>query len=270
MPTLARGDATLHYSLAGEGPPILFIQGVGVIGAGWQPQVDMLRERFTCCTFDNRGIGQSTSERPPASIEQLAGDALALLDTLGWAQAHVVGHSMGGLIAEQLALAARERVLGLALLCTPASGRAGARPSARIAWIGMRSRVGTRAMRRRAFLELVLPRAMQTNAAELDAWAERLALLFGRDLADNPPIVLQQLRAMAKHDVRARLHELAGVPTLVVSAREDPIAPPQAGASTAASIPGATHVVIEDASHGVPITHAARINALVAEALAKP
>lgn len=266
MPTLDRGDATLHYALTGEGPPVLFIQGVGVVGHGWRPQVDALCDRFTCCSFDNRGIGRSTTARPPTSIEQLAADALALLDALGWARAHVVGHSMGGLIAEQLALDAPTRVRSLSLLCTPASGRAGARPSARIAWIGLRSRVGTRAMRRRAFLELVLPRALQVDAGGLDAWAERLAPLFGRDLADNPAIVLQQLRAMAKHDVRARLHALAGIPTLVVSAGEDPIAPPRAGAATAASIPGARHVVL-DASHGVPITHAERINALLREQL---
>jgi pimeloyl-ACP methyl ester carboxylesterase len=266
MPTLERNDAAIHYSLAGAGPPTLLIQGVGVIGAGWQPQVEVLREHFTCCSFDNRGIGKSTCVRPPDSIEQLAGDALALLDALGWARAHVVGHSMGGLIAEQLALEAPARVLSLSLLCTPASGRAGARPSPRVAWIGLRSHVGTRAMRRRAFVELVLPRVMWGDTARRDAWAERLAPLFGRDLADSPPIVMQQLRAMAKHDARARLPELAGIPTLVVSAREDPIAPPQAGASTAASIPGATHVVIEDASHGVPITHAPRINALLADA----
>lgn len=267
MPTIERDDATIAYEREGVGPPVLLIQGVGVIGAGWRPQVEGLRDRFTLASFDNRGIGRSRAAAGPTSIEAMAADALALLDALGWARAHVVGHSMGGLIAEQLALDAPERVRSLALICTPASGRAGARPSLRIAWIGLRMRVGTRRARRAAFLELILPASLRETTGHLDALAHEYAPLFGRDLADNPPIVLAQLRAMAKHDVRARLAELTGIPTLVVSADEDPIAPPAAGRDTASRIPGARHVVLPDTSHGVPITHAGRVNALLAEHL---
>lgn len=264
MPTLARPDTTIHYEVDGSGPPVLLIQGVGVIGAGWTPQLDGLRDRFTLCAFDNRGIGRSAPLVQRTTIEAMASDALALLDALGWARAHVVGHSMGGLIAEQLALDAPTRVRSLALLCTPASGRAGARPSPRIAWIGLRGRVGTRAMRRAAFLELVLPRSARVGA-DMAALAERLASLFGRDLADNPPILMQQLRAMSRHDITGRLSALASIPTLVVSAEEDPIAPPSAGRATAERIGSARHVELEDASHGVPIHQADVINRLLAE-----
>jgi aminoacrylate hydrolase len=264
MPSFAHGDITLHYDLRGEGPPVLLIQGVGVVGNGWRPQVDELHDRYALCSFDNRGIGRSIAPKGPTSIEAMAADALALLDHLGWERAHVVGHSMGGLIAEQLALDAPKRVRSLALLCTPASGHAGARPPLGVLWIGLRGRVGTRAMRRAAFCELVMPRSHLADA-DRQAMAERLAPLFGRDLADNPAIVMQQVRAMSKHDVRSRLGELAAIPTLVLSAVEDRIAPPQAGSDTASRIPGARHVVLDDAAHGVTISHPTEVDALLDE-----
>ena len=96
MPTLERPDTTIHYEVDGSGPPVLLIQGVGVIGAGWMPQVEGLRNEFTLCVFDHRGIGRSGSIGRRLSIEAMAGDALALLDALGWERAHVAGHSMGG------------------------------------------------------------------------------------------------------------------------------------------------------------------------------
>jgi pimeloyl-ACP methyl ester carboxylesterase len=264
VPTLERPDTAIHYEVEGSGPPVLLIQGVGVIGNGWRPQLEGLRDRFTLCAFDNRGIGRSAPLAQRTSVEAMAGDALALLDALGWERAHVVGHSMGGLIAEQLALDAPARVSSLALLCTPASGRAGAWPGLRVIWLGLRGRVGSRAMRRRAFLELVLPRSAFAEA-DVAALAEQLAGLFGRDLAESPPILLQQVRAMGRHDITGRLSALASIRTLVVSADEDPIAPPSAGRATAERIGGARHVELPDSSHGVPIHRAELVNRMLAE-----
>ena len=151
---------------------MIFVQGVGIHGGGWRPQVDALRARFTCLTFDNRGIGRSSPVRR-LTVEQMAGDVLALMDACGWADAHLVGHSLGGLVALRVALAARGRVRSLALLCTFARGRDAAR-SARMVWLGTRSRVGTRAMRRRAFLGIGLP-PMPSPAGILEAIAAGLA-----------------------------------------------------------------------------------------------
>lgn len=264
MPTLALADTTLHYELHGAGPPVLLIQGVGVIGHGWRPQVDALQDRYSLCSFDNRGIGRSAPLRGLTSIEAMAADARALLDQLGWSQAHVVGHSMGGLIAEQLALDAPSRVRSLALLCTPASGRAVARPSLGMMWLGLRGRVGTRAMRRRAFLEVIMPRSRLVDV-DSEAMAEELGPYFGRDLADNPAIMLQQVRSMAKHDLSRRLGELASLRTLVLAAEEDRIAPPTVGRSTAARIPGARYVELADAGHGVTLSHPREVTVILDE-----
>lgn len=102
-----------------------------------------------------------------------------------------------------------------------------------------------------------------------DAVAESLIPIFGHDLADQPPIVMKQLAAMRVYDATPRLGELAGLPTLVVSAAYDPIAPPTAGRVLAAGIPQARYVEIADASHGVPIQQADRINTMLREHLAQ-
>ena len=250
--------------LVGTGSPVLFIQGVGVHGDGWLPQVDALSPRYACLTVDNRGLGGSQALGPEKpTVPLMVDDALGLIDRAGWGDCHVVGHSMGGHIATALALAAPKRVRSLALLCTSARGKDMPPVSASFLRTSLRSRVGTRRQRRRAFLEIVMPKAMR-ETEDLDAWAERMAVLFGHDLADTPPVVMKQIGAYRAHDATARLTELASIPTLVLSATEDPLSPPALGRALADGIPGARHHVIE-ASHGVTITHAAEVNRLLEE-----
>jgi pimeloyl-ACP methyl ester carboxylesterase len=259
---ILRDGCLLSHTIRGDGPPIIFIQGVGVSGSGWEPQVDFLAQHFRCLTFDNRGIGLS---QPPDSghlasltVPQMAGDALALMDAQGWESAHVAGHSMGGLIALEIALQARERVRSLALLCTFARGSIATTLSPAMLWTGLRTRLGTRAMRRRAFLEMTMPPGVPADPVQIGA-------LFGHDLADQPPITMKQLAAIRKHDVTARLPELAGISTLVLSASGDRIAPPFAGHAIAAGIPGARYVEIPGAAHGVTLQEPSEVNALLAE-----
>jgi pimeloyl-ACP methyl ester carboxylesterase len=258
----------LVYDVRGDGPPVLFIQGVGVHGDGWTPQTDVLARRFRCLSFDNRGMGRSQPDGGFISVEQMADDALAILDAEGVESAHVVGHSLGGLVALSVALEARPRVLSLALLCTFADGRAAAPLTLRMMWLGLRTRFGTRRMRRYAFLRLVMsPSAVE--GANKKVMAARLAGLFGHDLGEQPPVVSQQLAAMRKYSVADRLGELAGLPTLVMSAAHDPISPPKVSQALADGIPGARHVAFADAAHGLPIQHADRVNALLMEHLEK-
>ena len=121
----------------------------------------------------------------------------------------------------------------------------------------LRMRIGTRAMRRNAFLELIMP---DRYLREIDraALAARLAPLFGHDLAEQPSIVMKQLRAMSAYDAGARLAGLAKIPTLVVSAAEDRIALTASGRALAAAIPNARYLEIADAGHGLPIHRAER------------
>jgi len=261
------GGATISYKVRGSGPPILLIQGVGVAGDGWLPQVDGLADRFTLVTFDNRGIGASTlgwaTRGQLYSVELLADDALAIMDQEGIDQFHVVGHSLGGCVAEEVALRAPSRVRGLMLFCTFHVGRDGAGMTFDMLVMGLRTRIGTRAMRRNAFLELVMPpeALARVDRAEL---AARLAPLFGHDLADSPPIVMRQLQALARYDARERFRELKHIPTLVVSASLDRIAKPASGRALAAAIPGAEYIEIAGAGHGLPIQEPQKVNDLIA------
>lgn len=271
--TLDHRGSRIAYDVQGQGPPVLLIQGVGVHGEGWRPQLDALTDRYTCLWFDNRGMGRSQPAGVPGAeitVQQMAEDAAALLDAAGWEAAHIVGHSLGGLVALHLALTAPKRVRSLSLLCTFAGGGDAAPPTPRMIWVGARTRIGTRRMRRRAFLRLVMSPegAHAAGPAGPDALAERLAPLFGHDLADQPPIVDQQLKAMRAYDATPRLGELAGVPTLVVNAEHDPIAPPRSGRKLAGGIPGARYAELPGASHGVPIQFPDRINSLLLDHLA--
>ncbi|WP_422925035.1 alpha/beta fold hydrolase [Singulisphaera sp. PoT] len=257
----------LAYDVRGEGPPILFIQGVGVHGDGWLPQVEPLSSRLTCITFDNRGMGRSQPADSNLTVDRMIDDSLAVLTAAGFSSAHIVGHSLGGLVALGFALSKPERVRSLSLLCTFPGGRAAAPLTLRMIWAGSRTRIGTRKMRRRGFLRLIMPAETLIGEDE-DAMAERLAPLFGHDLADQPAVVDAQLKAMRASDMTDRLGELKDVPTLVVTGTHDPIAPPRAGRMLAEKIAGARYVEYGDASHGLPIQWADRVNALLVEHLA--
>lgn len=265
MPIIETSGARLSYVRAGEGPAVLFVQGVGVVGEGWKPQVDAFKGDFTCFSFDNRGIGASTILGPHAlSVEAMAEDALAILDGERIDRFHLVGHSLGGAIAQEIALRAAERVRSLSLLCTFARGKQGARFTWEILVAGLRMKIGTRKMRRRAFLELILPEKHLAEHPDVDAYAIELAPLFGHDLADSPPIAMKQLSALGRYDAMDRLSALS-MPTLVVSAAHDRIALPAFGKELAAAIPGAKYVEIEDAGHGLPIHRSEAMNALLRE-----
>jgi pimeloyl-ACP methyl ester carboxylesterase len=106
----------------GEGEPLLLIQGLGYARWGWDPVVPGLAERYRVVAFDNRGIGESDKPEGPYTTRQMAGDALQVLDEAGIDRAHVLGASLGGMIAQEVAVAAPKRVQKLVLCCTTPGG----------------------------------------------------------------------------------------------------------------------------------------------------
>jgi pimeloyl-ACP methyl ester carboxylesterase len=256
----------LSYALEGHGAPLVCIQGVGVCGTGWRPQVERLASGFQTICVDNRGIGSSAPGPRPLTVAAMASDVVAIMDAEGLERVHLMGHSLGGLIALQVALSVPTRIKSLSLLCTFANGADATRLSLRMLSLGLRTRIGTRRMRRNAMLDMIMPEAF-LRGTDRDRLASDLQALFGRDLADQPPIIGRQLGAMSRHNVTARLHELSGLPTLVVSATHDPIAPPRLGRSIADRIAGARFVEFPHASHALPIQCADEINRLLLEHL---
>jgi len=250
MATLIRPDTNLYYELAGTaGPPVLLVQGIGVTGEAWRRQVEVLSQTCRTLAFDNRGIGRSLPCAGLISINAMAEDAFALMDAVGWESAHVVGHSMGGLIGQQMAIDAPGRVRSLACVCSFSRGKDAARLTLPVLWMGIRTRLGTRKMRRNAFLN-ILYSADRLRRSDLPKLAAETSSLIGRDLADSPPILMKQLQACARHHLRPRLGELASIPTLVVSAEFDVIARPEYGKDLAAAIPGAEFVLHAGVAHG--------------------
>ena len=260
MPALNRNDTVLWYERRGEaGPPVVLIHGVGIARGAWRPQVEELSQRFQTLTFDNRGLGQSVPCTGPITIESMADDARALMDEAGWDSAHIVGHSMDGIIAQQLALDHPRRVRSLSLLCTFARGKDAARLTPWVLWMFLRTRIGSRPMRRRAFVEMLWPPSTLA-AGNRDAIASQLAPLLGRDLADQPAVVMKQVQALARHDASARLSALGDIPTWVLSAEHDPIAKASYGRQIADAIPGARFGEFANASHAVPLQYPQEIN----------
>ncbi len=245
MPVAELGEVALYYETAGEGPPVLVIGGSGgdlrqAPGPFWWPGA----ERFSLLANDHRDQGRSVSrsgEQP--TMADFAGDALALVDHLGWNRFSVVGISFGGMVAQVLALAAGARVERLVLAIT-SSGGDGSRsyPLHELYALARDERVAR------------LVELLDTRAAAQPQLAEAIAgfLTVDRSLAaheDPPAGLLRQLEARRHHDTSARLHELR-MPTLVVAGRFDGIAPVAACERLAEEIPGA-RLEVFDGGHGV-------------------
>jgi 3-oxoadipate enol-lactonase len=268
VPTIPTERARIQYWKSGSGPAIILVQGAGVIGEGWRPQIDALRDRYTVLWIDNRGIGQSVITSGALRVDDMAADVLAVADVERLQEFHLIGHSLGGLVAQKVALAVRSRVLSLALLCTFLKGSQGAAMSLPMLITALRSRIGTRRMRRNAFVELVMP-LPYLESVDRDELCAGLQGLFGRDLADQPAIVMRQVRAMSKFDVSGQLSNLAGIPTMVLSAEHDRIARPAHGRALAAAIPGASFTEVANAGHAVTIQCADQVNAILDRHLRK-
>jgi pimeloyl-ACP methyl ester carboxylesterase len=194
--------------------------------------------------IDNRGTGDSEPIEGRISMADMAADAVSVLDAAGVDSAHVVGASMGGMIAQHVALDHRDRVRSLILACTTAGGRAGPPPWRLLVSTGLRGVLGpVRAGR------LVAP-VLYSPATRRDH-PERLRDDFQRRLADATPqaTFYAQTRAIMDHDTRGRLAELGGIPTLVLHGTEDGLVPTAAGRWLAEAIPGAELKLIEGAGH---------------------
>src|ERR1039458_1291064 len=123
MPVINAGEVELNYERSGAGPPLLMIMGMSGTALSWgESFLQPLRQDFETIVYDHRGVGESSPMEAPFTIAQLAEDAAALLDALEIDSAHVVGISMGGMVAQELALAHPARLRTLTLGCTYSGG----------------------------------------------------------------------------------------------------------------------------------------------------
>ena len=225
------------------GEPVLMIMGLGASSRLWFRLLPWIARRHRAIVFDNRGTGNSSPVRSRLSMSDLAHDARAVLDDAGVESAHVLGASMGGMIAQHLALDDRDRVRSLTLACTTPGGRAA--PNWRLmTTAALRPVVGSK----RTF-PLVAPALYARHT--LKERRERVQQDFERRMEDNtsPLTLWAQMGAIAGHDTRARLQELKDIPTLVVHGLEDTLVPCDRGRELAALIPGAQLELVPKCGH---------------------
>jgi 3-oxoadipate enol-lactonase len=239
------GDAQLYVERHGRGEPLLLVTGFAISGAVFEPILPHYTDRFECILFDNRGAGRSSVPRWPISMPQLAGDAVQLLDALDIESAHVYGVSMGGMIAQEMAIRFPDRVRGLLLGGTSHGGPRAVRPALRELRVLGGSLSGMSQKRRARLIASAL-----FSPEFLDEHPERVRELlryFFSHRAQQRGRVLHWW-ASVYHDTAAQLGRIAA-PTLVLHGGADRLVPPVNAELLAGLIPDAEVAVLEGAGH---------------------
>lgn len=238
------GDRRLSYRRRGSGPPLLLIMGMAGHAGMWRDDfVDRLAADFEVVTYDHRGIGDSTDVPGPFSITELAADAAALLDAIGWQGAHVFGISMGGMVAQELVLRDPRRVGKLVLGCTYCGGpRTNPMAPGPMRMMSAMNSGNAEAALRAAFEANLSP----SWTADEGHWRE----FHDIALAERVPVhvVVRQAQAAFVHDTSTRLPSVA-TPTLVMAGTADEMVLYPNNEVIAALIPGARMRSFDDAGH---------------------
>lgn len=243
MPNIRIGNINLHYKEAGEGPPVLLIHGLAGDHTAWLNQVDALKDRFRVVVFDNRGAGQSTQMDEPVSTQDLAGDTIGLMEALELQGAHIVGRSMGGAIAQHVALERPDLVASLVLCAS----------FARLDPLGRRVLTNMREVLewRGSWADHArhsLPNFLGSNYYNQETSAvKRIETLIGGETR-LPACYVQQNYACLAHDTLDRLDEIRCA-TLIMAGTNDPICSPTAAGWMSEGIPNARSVMFEGCSH---------------------
>jgi 3-oxoadipate enol-lactonase len=265
----ASGTATpdaftsLHWESTGAGAPVVLITGLGLSGGSWWRTVPVLAEQLRVITFDNRGTGRSRALRYTYTTEAMADDVLAVLDSAGVERVHVYGMSLGGMVAQQLALRHPERVDALVLGATHAGGpraviahdevlsffrRRAELPSDESAWASVPYNYGRRCRRE------------QTGRIAEDI-ERRLANPF------DEHAYRAQLAAATLHNCFGRLDRIS-MPTLVVHGRDDRVVPVENAEILGGRIPDARLQILDECGHLYP-TEAPEVDRTIADFLAE-
>lgn len=257
MPYAVINKIRMHYEVSGQGAPVLLINGLSAPAVNWAFQARALAPHFQVVTFDNRGVGET--DLPPEAVystAQMADDAAALLRHLRIGRAHVVGASMGGTIAQELALRHPRLVRSLTLLCTWVEGDARFLHTVE-AWMSLAYRVPVEERYRHVLYPwLFTPRFFAAK--------ENVEIAFQRALAyphqtKAEAIERQGRGILAWNGTRVRRLSAIRVPTLVLVGRDDILTPPAFSKALAKGIPRARLVVLPG-GHGFFLENADQVN----------
>jgi len=265
MLNAAVNGININYQESGQGEPFTLIIGLGSDKSNWRLQTTFFGKHYRIITFDNRGSGRSDKPAEPYTIKAMADDTIGLLDHIGIERTHLLGISMGGMIAQELAIRYPERVEKLVLASTFArrEGESGfSEEVSRAVKTWEASPQGITDTRR--VIDLILDLTFnklsyRVLALPLMRTAVRFSSLRG---------VGEQLRATLGHDVYSRL-PIIQAPTLVITGTADRVIKPSSSEVIAKSIPGSTLVKIEGGSHGLSGEMSGEFNTYVMSFLKK-
>lgn len=259
MPDIEANGVKLNYEITGQGQPILFIHGLGSSGRDWEYQIDFFSPSYRVVTYDVRGHGKSEKPRGPYSVPLFAADTVALIRALQIEPAHIVGISMGGMIAFELVVSAPELVRSLVIVNSA--------PALVIKTISERVQL----LQRLWIVRLLGMRKMgEVLSQRLLPKAEHAPLreLFVQRWAENDRrAYLDSMRALVNWSVADKLATIH-CPTLVIASDHD-YTPVETKQAYVAQMPTAELVVIEDARHAVTVEKPAEFNQVLKAFLAR-
>lgn len=245
MPTATVNGLEMYYEVHGQGEPLVMIMGLGATLDWWDEViVRRLSRRYRLLLFDNRGAGRTAMPGGDYTIQLLAEDTAALMSHAGMEQAHVLGASMGGMIAQELALSHPDRVDKLILVCTSCGGPEAVPPSPEVIQLIL-DQSGTPEERRARQARLLFPEDyINHNKERLVELAERISRY-----PTSPETFQLQLGAILTFSSYSRLPQIQ-MPTLVMTGNQDVLIPPQNSEILARRIPNARLVVFPGGGHG--------------------
>jgi pimeloyl-ACP methyl ester carboxylesterase len=247
----------LYYELHGEGEPLLCVHGLACDTLAWIPQIQDCSSAYKTVIFDNRDVGQSSAAEDDYEIADMARDALALADELELGTFHLVGISMGGAIAQEIALQAPDRVRTLTLAVTFPAGSTYARRLAEV-WAHRLERISFE----QHVDELMLLNHSEEFFENPDMVEFIRTAMLNNPHRQSPEAFGRQIAACGRHDTRDRLGTLS-MPTHVIGGEHDILVPVWKSREVAERIPGAKLTVLEKAPHGLSLERAEEFNAAV-------
>jgi 3-oxoadipate enol-lactonase len=263
MPTAEVNGQTLYYEVHGEGEPLLCVMGLSADTLAWMLQVPAFSAGYRTIVFDNRDAGRSSMADGPYEIADMARDALALADALELDSFHLLGVSMGGAIAQEIALAAPERVRTLTLAVTFPAGGAWARKLSEV-WAERVQRIS-----REAHVDELMLLNFSEEFFENEQGAAWVRGMMLQNPHPQPPeAFIRQLEACGRHDARERLKTL-NVPTHVIGGEYDILVPVWKSREIAELIPGAQLTVVPASPHGANLERAEEFNSTVLDFIAE-
>jgi pimeloyl-ACP methyl ester carboxylesterase len=278
MPHASQGGVSIHYVEHGRGDPVLLLMGLGGDHLWWERQIPAFSARHRTVLIDNRGMGASDKPEGKYTTAMMAEDARAVLDRLDIARTHVVGLSMGGMIAQELALAHPERVASLTLAATYARRSSGIERSAEqaatqagapspLSLMKDDAKVDLRGVDVKQMFKFLMSLVVSPDFIKREK--DWLKANFARSEVAGTTLdhFQAQVHAVLKHDTVSRLPSLR-VPTLVLTGDSDLLVPPHHSDELASLIPGARLHKVPGGTHGFNVEMVEAFNTTVLDFIA--